>query len=88
MVIDKISHEGPYVNGKRHGYWKFYPLWKVDNEGTYENDKMEGPWKFYTHGDPRIEYTINYKNGGIDGPWISYGDKDPFYNIVSEFFND
>jgi len=78
--IDQISREGPYVDGKRHGFWKFYPSLlsygetkSCHEEGMYENDKREGPWTFKTIiQDSSFEYTINYKNGGIDGPWIDY----------------
>jgi len=60
-----LQEEGPYVDGSRHGYWKFYsPLGIIEEEGPYENGLRNGDWISYL--DVPTGDTINYYNDRPD----------------------
>lgn len=82
-VDGDLMSEGPLLNGKKNGTWKYYKRHNGSKElcetGDYINDKKHGLWKLltypnkYENGEIKISYYSLYYNGrllykGIDNP--------------------
>ena len=68
-IYDSVS-VGPYVNGRRHGFWKISPAPDVRSEhpvesGEYRDGMKHGPWKEEDDGWTSISPWVNGKLHGI-----------------------
>ena len=70
-IYDTVS-VGPYVNGRRHGFWKISDEYDNDSglesveSGEYRNGMKHGPWKDeFTDGDTTISPWVNGELHGI-----------------------
>ena len=71
-IYDSVS-VGPYVNGRRHGFWKITDEYDNDSglegveSGEYHNGIKHGPWKdeYITSGNTVITPWVNGKIHGI-----------------------
>ena len=61
----KVKAEGPLINGKMEGEWKFYretgQLWQI---GNFKNDMKNGTWLRYDK-DNKLEYQEIFKDNKI-----------------------
>lgn len=60
--------EGKYINGKKHGVWKYYDHNGVmSTEEVYKKDKLHGIIKeYYPNG--KLESEVKYRSDDADGP--------------------
>ena len=68
-IYDSVS-VGPYVNGRRHGFWKISPALDVRSKawaesGEYRDGMKHGPWKREDDGRTTIIPWVNGKRHGI-----------------------
>ena len=61
----KVKAEGPFINGKMEGEWKFYrekgQLWQV---GNFKNDMKNGTWLRYDKNN-ELEYQQFFRDNKI-----------------------
>ena len=61
----RIKAEGPYINSKMEGEWKFYretgQLWQI---GNFRHEMKHGSWIRYDRND-KIEYNESFIDNKI-----------------------
>ena len=71
----KIKAEGPVLNSKKNGEWKYYYNDKTDqilnSSGIYRNDLKQGQWLTY-YPDGRIMKKETYRNNELNGAAYVY----------------
>lgn len=80
---NQLTSEGYFLNGKKHGEWKFYVTshsceMEMHSHGNFVNGKKEGKW-IYKGG--YSYHAGNYRDGVKHGVWILY-DREVSNSIV------
>jgi antitoxin component YwqK of YwqJK toxin-antitoxin module len=62
----KVKAEGPFINGKMEGEWKFFretgQLWQI---GNFKKDMKNGKWLRYDKNN-KLEYREIFKDNKIE----------------------
>jgi antitoxin component YwqK of YwqJK toxin-antitoxin module len=71
-----ILYEGEYINGLKHGRWKYYYDNKqhtLEHEANYIDEVKHGLWRqWYDNEEHTLKAEGEYKNGQRVGHWIYY----------------
>lgn len=66
----KRKAEGPYLEGKRHGEWKYYATdSRLEQEGEFRMGEWHGQWRWF-HADGSLHRDERYRKGREDGFFV------------------
>lgn len=73
-VEETRKAQGPYLDGERHGQWKFYTIdGRLEQLGEFRMGQWHGRWKWF-HDDEGLHRDEGYRKGQEDGFFVELSD--------------